>query len=392
MKNHFIPTLSTVVLVMALHLGASRADESSVQNGTKPIRIATYNASLFGKLTGQVAERLSSGDNRQAQSIAAIIQTIRPDILLVNEIDHEFDVKTAKQLRDLYFLKGYGDRQPIDYPFVYSAPSNTGIASGLDLNGDGTVDGPDDAWGYGIYPGQYSFAIFSRFPIDIYSIRTFQKFNWSKLPGAIRPIDPESSKSFHSDEIWNALRLSSKNHVDVPIMIGERQIHVLASHPTPPVFDGPEDRNGCRNHDEIAFWSKYIEGDSAIIDDFGVSGGLAANSSFVIMGDLNSDPIDGDSRQDAIRALLSHPQITDPKPRRVSSTMATPDAEANDTADFGRVGEMRADYVLPSRDIKTTESQVFWPSQGEPGSDWIHASDHRMVWIDVILPVVKSVP
>jgi len=374
---------------MSLFMSVAGADEGSSSSITN-IRIATYNASLFGKSAGQVSDRLKAGSDRQAQSIAAIIQTIRPDVLLVNEIDHEVDGMTAKQLRDLYLSKGSREREGIDYPFVYSAPSNTGIASGIDLNGDGKVDGPDDAWGYGIYPGQYAFTVFSRFPIDVESIRTFQNFAWSKLPGALRPIAPGASGPFHSDETWNALRLSSKNHVDVPIIINRRTLHVLASHPTPPVFDGPEDRNGCRNHDEIAFWIHYIDDHAAIVDDRGNAGGLAPQSSFVIMGDLNSDPITGGSRPEAIRALLMHPRVTDPKPRRSSSSESTPEDEANDTADFGRVGALRADYVLPSSDLRVNATQVFWPASGEKGSDWVHASDHRLVWIDAILPSAQT--
>ena len=53
-------------------------------------------------------------------------------------------------------------------------------------------------------------------------------------------------------------RLSSKSHWDVPIRIGRETVHFLVSHPTPPVFDGPEDRNGTRNHDEIRFWADYV--------------------------------------------------------------------------------------------------------------------------------------
>ena len=57
---------------------------------------------------------------------------------------------------------------------------------------------------------------------------------------------------------------------------GSTTLHVLASHPTPPTFDGPEDRNGRRNHDEIRFWADYISpGQSGyIVDDEGRSGGI----------------------------------------------------------------------------------------------------------------------
>jgi hypothetical protein len=65
--------------------------------------------------------------------------------------------------------------EPIDYPYSYNAPSNTGIPSGFDLNNDGTIGGPDDAFGYGVFPGQYGFIVLSKYKIDIDEVRTFQK-------------------------------------------------------------------------------------------------------------------------------------------------------------------------------------------------------------------------
>jgi hypothetical protein len=55
------------------------------------------------------------------------------------------------------------------------------------------------------------------------------------------------------------------------VKVGGKTIHVLASHPTPPTFDGAEDRNGKRNHDEIRFWRDYISEKTSnyIYDDKG---------------------------------------------------------------------------------------------------------------------------
>jgi 3-phytase/alkaline phosphatase D len=121
----------------------------------------------------------------------------------------------------------------------------------------------------------------------------------------------ENLGGFYTAEEQAALRLSSKSHWDVPVLIDGEVVHVLASHPTPPVFDGPEDRNGKRNHDEIRFWSDYVtpgNGDY-IYDDRNRSGALAAGSRFVIMGDQNADPLDGDSYDNAILQLLQNPNI-----------------------------------------------------------------------------------
>ncbi|NND97046.1 MAG: endonuclease/exonuclease/phosphatase family protein [Pirellulaceae bacterium] len=359
------------------------------------IRIATYNASLYGKQAGEIHERLRDGTDVHAINVARVVQTVRPDVLLINEIDYDDDGRTASVLNEQYFGRSQADLQAIEYPHVYAVPSNTGVDSRLDLNQNTVVGEPNDAWGFGVYPGQYSMAIYSRFPIDADGIRTFQKFLWKDLPGAMRPVDPTTNQPYHSDAIWDRLRLSSKNHVDVPIRIGTFTLHVLASHPTPPVFDGPEDRNGCRNHDEIQFWSEYLQGESAtaLVDDQGRAGGLNAGQSFVIMGDLNADSFDGDGKRGAINRLIAHPRVQDPEPKSEGAVEASRGQNASakqkgdpalDTANFG--GNMRVDYVLPCRTLTVKQSGVVWPRRDAKNFDMISTSDHRMVWVDVMLP------
>ena len=72
--------------------------------------------------------------------------------------------------------------------------------------------------------------------------------------------DPATAapRDWYSPEELNVFRLSSKSHWDVPIRIGRKTVHFLTSHPTPPVFDGPEDRNGTRNADEIRLFADYV--------------------------------------------------------------------------------------------------------------------------------------
>lgn len=363
---------------------------SQSTNAEDRVRIATYNTSLYGKVAGQIRERLSDGVDSQAEKVAAIVQTVRPDILLVNEIDYDDDGRTAKLLAEKFFNVPQGDLKPIDYPYVYSAPSNTGVDSGMDLNNNRKAGEPNDAWGFGNYPGQYSMAVYSRFPIDQKAIRTFQQMLWSRMPDATRPVDPDSGKPYYDDQTWDSLRLSSKNHIDVPIVIDKKTVHVLASHPTPPVFDGPEDRNGCRNHDEIRFWIDYLAGEDSqhLVDDKQTAGGIAKDATVVIMGDLNSDPADGDGQQDAIRSLLTHDRLQDPEPSSPGGPERKSDGKGDpqhDTARF-RHGNMRVDYVLPSRDLKVIDQGVFWPTKASDDFRLISASDHRMVWIEVELP------
>ena len=388
------------VILMTMLIGATSGNPGFADESTTPpkrekakLRIATYNASLYGKQSGEIRQRLEDGRDRQAEDIAWIIQTVRPDVLLLNEIDYDENCEVAQLVANKFFAVGRRGRNGIEYPFLYCAPSNTGVPSSLDLNKNGHKGEPNDAWGYGVYPGQYAMAVFSRFPIRMDDIRTFQGFLWKDLPGATRPVDPNTDAPYYDDETWNRLRLSSKNHIDVPVIIGGSMIHVLASHPTPPVFDGPEDRNGCRNHDEIQFWNLYLDEAVQLIDDRGTSGGLPAGESFVIMGDLNADPDAGQARRDAIVNLLRHDRVQDPLPQSQGAVeearhrgVKDPDEAKTDTANFGRNGTMRADYVLPSANLAVGQSGVYWPRREQAGRDAITASDHRLVWVDVALP------
>lgn len=389
--HHFV---SCILVLLFGSIAAESVVAQDVTNETervRSIRIATFNVSLYGKEAGEIRSRLSTPSDLQAQRIASIVQTVRPDILLVNELDYEPDSAPAKLLAENYFAVPQdnstrdGKLRAIEFPYLFSAPSNTGIDSALDLNGDGQRMTGNDAWGYGVYAGQYAMTVYSRFPIKADAIRSFQKLRWSVMPGAIRPFNPSTKKQYYSDAIWADLRLSSKNHIDVPIQVDDDVVHVLASHPTPPVFDGPEDHNGARNHDEVEFWNHYLtntnDSHSWLIDDLGRAGGLASGSRFVIMGDLNADPIDGSGRREAIRKLLDHPTTRDAQPQ---TTRPGPAGNSTKTADFGRNGLMRVDYVIPSSQFNVVDCGVFWPAKDDASSSWIKATDHRLVWIDVI--------
>lgn len=364
-------------------------------------RIATYNASLNRSSQGQLLADLERGDDPQIAAVARVIQINNPDILLINEFDHDDDGRGADLFRTNYLEVSQSGSTPVHYPYAFTAPVNTGVPSGLDLNGDGKAEGPDDAWGFGEFPGQYGMLVLSRFPILTEQVRTFQKLLWSAMPGNLIPED------YYGSDVAQKLRLSSKSHWDVPIRVGDRLLHVLAAHPTPPSFDGPEDRNGRRNNDEIRLWADYVapgrRGDW-IVDDKGTRGGLHPSERFVILGDYNADPVDGDSWPGAIDQLLLHPRIRDPRPRSEGAVEAAQkQAAANrdhvgdpalDTADFTDEpgpGNLRVDYALPSKNLQVTSSAVYWPQEGAPGSELTGSypfptSDHRLVRIDVELP------
>jgi len=357
------------------------------------VRVATFNASLSRQGPGLLVQALLKGDDPQIASVIAILAQTRPDIILITEFDYDFDGVAAGLFRDQLLQNG------LNYPFHYAGPGNAGVPSGHDLDRDGEISGRGDAFGYGRFPGQEGMLLLSAYPVETDAIRSFQKFLWADLPGARLPNNKDGTP-YHSTGALAVMRLSSKSHWDVPVRFpGGQVLHILASHPTPPVFDGPEDRNGLRNHDEILFWKHYLDG-AELTDDAGQRFGRQ-QAPFIILGDLNADPHDGDGRHEAITALLAHRLVRDAIPGSAGAAEAAKlqrganrshkGPAALDTADWNDdrgPGNMRVDYVLPSRDLNVTGAGVFWPKTADPlrplikndGDRW---TNHRLVWVDV---------
>jgi alkaline phosphatase len=370
------------------------------------VKIATFNVSMdatnylpdnkIGK-GGELITALKN-DRQQIKNIAEIIQRTRPDIILLNEFDYIEDPKQGVEL----FLKKYLGKpqqgsQPIDYPYYFHAPVNTGVNTPFDLDNNGKNTGNlGDAHGFGHFPGHFGMLLLSKYPIERQDVRTFQRFLWKDMPNAIVPINPNTKVPWYNDHEWELLRLSSKSHWDIPVNIEGKIIHLLASHPTPPVFDGEEDRNGARNHDEIRFWKDYITPNKAnyIYDDKGNNGGIKARSRFVILGDQNASENEGGARKDGIGNLLSSPYTNnDISPASIAGMHNNNSPfSANHTASWG----MRADYVLPSRlGIKLKKTGIFWPDKNSPLHRLIEtrsaSSDHRLVWAELTLTNIEKI-
>lgn len=395
-------TLVALILWLAVAAPAWAADPWT-EREPDTVRIASFNAGLVRRGAGLLVREMAKG-SPQIDTVAEIVLRVRPDILVLQKFDrdpaHRALTDFAERLR-----AGIAGLQGLDYPFLYQGPVNTGVPSGHDLDGDGRIRGPRDAFGYGRFPGQYGMAVLSRFPIDYDRLRNFQRFLWSEMPKAGRPLNPDGTP-VHSDPVWHALRLSSASHWDVPVILpGGAVLHILAAHPTPPVFDGPEDFNGHRNSDEIRLLMGLVDGAEWPVDDRGTAGGLDPGDRFVIAADLNADPHDGEARRDAIAALLADPRLQDPHPASPGGAEAAQTGGANathkgppdqDTADWRdgpeRPGNLRVDYVLPSADLTVTGAGIFWPEAAHPlarliaGGRRPASSDHRLVWVDILRP------
>ncbi|HAI71638.1 MAG TPA: endonuclease/exonuclease/phosphatase family protein [Alteromonas australica] len=394
-------------LIIGLSLASFVASFTTL---AQTLKVATFNVSMestnytsLGMAPSDkvLAQVLSSKDNLQVRNIAEIIQRVNPDILLLNEFDYIADKSKGIDAFVKHFLNvPQAGQGAVDYPYTYVAAVNTGVPTEFDLDNNGKAEKfGGDAYGYGLYPGQYGMAILSKYPIEYEQIRTFQMFKWHHMPNAQIPVLPaedgsmENGEPWYSEEEWTSLRLSSKSHWDVPVKVNGSLVHVLAMHPTPPNFDGEEDRNGKRNHDEIRLMADYLTPGkgSYIYDDAGHKASLPKNTRFVLVGDFNAADIGDKHRPDVIEQLTESPYVNNRliPTSEGGAALSEQDYSRRFTAYWGA----RADYVLPSTyGFNVQDAGVFWPPSDSPlyrlVKDRNASSDHRMVW--VTLEVLES--
>lgn len=338
------------------------------------LRIATYNTDLERDGPGLLLRDIRRGKDPQVEAVVRVITAARPDVIALQGVDFDYHGLALAALRDRLGRAGW----PMEYQFAL--PPNTGMPTGLDMDGDGRRGTPRDAQGYGRFAGQAGMAIISRHPIRTAAVRDHSALLWKELPGALLPH--EDGRPFPSVAAQAAQRLSSVGHWAVPVRVSGRDLWLLTYHAGPPVFDGPEDRNGRRNHDETRFWSLFLDGEF----------GAPPDGPYVLLGGTNTDPADGQGRAAALDALLSDPRLTDPRPRGRGDTAAdaahSGDPSLDTVAWSGPVpGNQRVDYVLPSSRLGVRGAGVFWPAPGDPmAGPAATASPHRLVWVDLDWP------
>ncbi len=335
------------------------------------VRIATFHTGLSRDGPGLLLRDIVRAQDAQIDAVINVINMVRPDVILLLDFDYDAQNQALKAFRNAIVQA----RGP-EYTYVFSRMPNSGLATGLDMDNDGRLNQPRDAQGYGHYTGQGGMAVLSRLPIEASNAIDFSTFLWRDLPNAMLPL--QDGAPFLSPKAAEVQRLSSVAHWQVPIQLpGGARLDLLAFHATTPVFDGPEDRNGRRNHDEILFWPLLLEGALPF---------TPPRPPFVILGDANLDPDAGDGLRSAIAALLAHRSLQDPKP---VSEGAAALGDATDTVDWAEPtpGNLRVDYVLPSSDLDVVDQGVFWPMPGQKGAEAAAvASRHRLVWVDIAIP------
>ncbi|MER5172448.1 endonuclease/exonuclease/phosphatase family protein [Thioclava kandeliae] len=300
------------------------------------MRLAIWGPELGGEGPGLLYRDVLSGKNARIDASLAQIVQLAPDVLLLIGVDWDGQQAAAHALREALAARD------AHYPYLVHRQPNSGLPSGEDLDGNGVYGEARDAQGYGRFTGAGGVLLLSKLPVI--AVEDMSAMLWRDLAGGL------ADGAELSPGALAVQRLSSSVHWIVRL----EGLELLIWSATPPIFDGPEDRNGRRNHDETAFWLPYLAT-------------LPADPPLVMLGRANLDPAQKEGRKAALETLLSSPRLQDPLPDLP-------------TADLGGK-HLRLDYILPDHLLEVTGAGVLPATEG---------ARYRMVWVDIAWPCACS--
>lgn len=273
----------------------------------------------------------------------SLLASARPDVVLLTDFDFDHDLAALSALQAALAAAG------LDLGHAFARRPNSGMPTGLDLDGDGRLGGPRDAQGFGYFAGQGGQAVLSRYPVSL---------RWDASEALWR--DAWDTAQTPDDTAVAVQRLSTSAHwmLDLDTPAGRLALLTLAA--TPPVFDGPEDRNGRRNRDEVLFWAHVLDNRLSV---------PPPEDPVVVLGNFNLDPDRGDGLHEAAATLVGHPRLQDPL---LGAT----------TVVWEQTGPMRVSYVLPDAALSVTAAGVTPPAEGR--------GPHGLVWVDLLLASIPT--
>jgi len=320
------------------------------------LRVAYFHSGLGRDGPGLMLRALTVRPEAQSTAALDVMAAAGADILVLGDLDWDHGLAGLRALQ-----AGLAERGRT-YPYFAFPQPVSGIDSGFDLDGDGRLREPEDGLGYGRFTGDNGVAVLSMLPLG--APKLHHETLWAEhrsLTGLV-PKGAETVLPLATSALWE-------------VEVAGFTLLVFAL--TAPVFDGPEDRNGKRNQDQIAFLMTQAE----------------TLSRPLLTGRINLDPLDGDGFRDTAQALLTSPRLQDPMPRSAGGeAMPNPSGHQGDpgldTVNWSDgPGALRVDYILPSRQVEISASGVLWPANGAPLSETgEEAGQNRLVWVDIAQP------
>jgi hypothetical protein len=357
------------------------------------IRVGHFNIKEFS------TAKLLDGSDQQASAAAEVIARHAADIVCINEIQYDMVNTPSQGMPGAPFAQPGGfdggaenatrlaDRvRGFDAAVDYTDRLITRGNSGFYWNGDDLGQSWYILRGWGEFAGRFNTAVLSRYPILRDQVRVITDVPWESLPeNTIAQMERDLGFG-----VPPGFPIFEKSLNIVPVDLGEHGIlYLVLLHTVSPAFDPI---NPYRNYDELRALRMFLDAELPGVEP------LPEGARFMVIGDLNADPDDGDGLPGAIQQVLEHPSVVAWFPEGhgtkgdngqyntyLSGCGNDDGVVVNPTQKF----QMQLDYILPSQNIgEPSAGAIFWPDFMAEQDDFAlrcYASDHSYMFADVTI-------
>jgi 3-phytase len=362
-----------------------------------PVRLRVGHFNLREMSTAKLLDE----SDEQATAAAQILARFAPDIISINELQFDMQGVPTPSMPGAPGTTGWGqfdvfgaDNAHRLADRIAAAGTPEGYEHRLIFVGnsgyywEGSTLGFD--WfilrGWGEFRGRFNTAILSRYPILLDQVRIISDVPWDALPeNHIAKMKAETGI-----DVPPGFPIFEKGLNIVPVQVNDEVLHLVLLHTVSPAFDPI---NPYRNYDELRALVMFLDGQLPGVEP------LPPDAKFMIVGDLNADPDDGDGLPGAIQQVLDHPSViavfgagagtkgNNGQYNTYLSGCGLDDGSIvqNPTQKF----QLQLDYLLPSTNLgEPLETFLFFPDFQTEREDFdlaCRASDHRFAYTDIQL-------
>ena len=110
-----LPALTVAVALLCSACAQTPERAAAMPDASTALRLATYNTSLYSDQAGGLIAELE-GDSAHARKIAAVLQQVRPDLVLLNEFDYDDAHRAADLFQQRYLAVAQpGGGEPLNF-------------------------------------------------------------------------------------------------------------------------------------------------------------------------------------------------------------------------------------------------------------------------------------
>lgn len=300
-------------------------------------------------------------DNEQLEAVKNILDEYNFDLLSINELQYDKkgipDQFYSSEGKNAEKLLTKLDKETMDYAISFHQ-ANTGNKAKKNSKGkyltkmNRQARKLADQDNFGIFPGQYSTALISRFPIKHEVV--IKDLKWREFN---RKIDLSKYKRPNGRRIPTGLELFDKTFNDTIIEVNGQEVHIITLHTVPSYhFGNKKSPNYKRNSDQLRFLEWYLTGGTDIPvqlpERYKNIKPLPPTAKFIALGDWNTSIYENNEGSQVLRRLFKQVKLWIERP-----------AHTHETQHFGKKRlKLTLDYIA-YRGLNILDAGIHYPKE-----------------------------